>query len=320
MLITPLPGSHHDNIRQVLTGVHTAAMNLSGGSHSAFGSLLKYLQWATESARVLRSQVSARDLDSLIFTPRYQTLLASCGTLAGSDQQFLVRGLVELEVTERVEALEAAIAEFEAQTRRWAGQELLVVADSSFYCHNPQCLRDADLHEILGLVPSKPIRLLFPIVVVDELDGLKESGKQQARWRAPHTLGLLDEVLRGGTFGVWRPEVVGDFGSGNVRGRVSMEMVLDQPGHVRLPIDDDEIIDRAVAIQTLAGRPVRLLTCDTGQHTRGCAAGLEVTKVPTQDPGPEPDWTKQGTPGNGTRARRKAEKAAAAAGQGEPAT
>ncbi|MEV8092506.1 PIN domain-containing protein [Streptomyces nigra] len=313
MLLTPFPGAHHDNIRQVLTGVHTAATNLASSSGNAFAALLKYLQWATESARMLRSQISPKDLDSLIFTPRYQTLLASCGTLAGTAQQALVQGLVDLEVTERLEALEAAIADFDEQTRRWAGHELLVVADSSFYCHNPQCLRDADLHDVLGLRPTTRIRLLFPIVVVDELDGLKEAGKQQARWRAPHTLGLLDEVLRGGTFGVWRPET--SFDSGEPRGRVAMEIVLDQPGHVRLPIADDEIIDRAVTIQALAGREVRLLTCDTGQHTRGCTAGLKVTKVETKDPGPEPDWEALNKPsGNGTRALRRQRQAAEAEG------
>ncbi|MFD8029858.1 hypothetical protein ACGFYM_00015 [Streptomyces sp. NPDC048231] len=65
---------------------------------------------------------------------------------------------------------------------------------------------------------------------------------------------------------------------------------MDQPGHVRLPITDDEIIDRAVAIQAIAVREVRLLTCDTGQHTRDGAAGLKVTKVSAKDPGPGPDW------------------------------
>ncbi|MFF7977156.1 hypothetical protein [Streptomyces sp. NPDC007905] len=89
-----------------------------------------------------------------------------------------------------------------------------------------------------------------------------------------------------------------------------MEIVLEQPGHVRLPIPDDEIIDRAVAIQALAARPVRLLTCDTGQHTRGCADGLKVTKVPTKDPGPEPDWEAQDKPGTGLRAQRRQRKAA----------
>lgn len=96
---------------------------------------------------------------------------------------------------------------------------------------------------------------------------------------------------------------------------MSVEIVLDQPGHVRLPIDDDEIIDRAVAIQSMASRPVRLLTCDTGQHTRGCAAGLEVTKIPAKDPGPEPDWAEQNKPGNGTRQKRRDRAAAQAAAQ-----
>ncbi|MGV9248981.1 hypothetical protein [Streptomyces sp. NPDC003710] len=121
--------------------------------------------------------------------------------------------------------------------------------------------------------------------MVDELDGLKEAGKQRARWRASHTLGLLDETLAGSTFGILRwAELVSQ--GGEVRGEVNMEIVLDPPGHVRLPIPDDEIIERAVAIQPLAARDVRLLTCDTGQHTRGRASGLKVTKVPASSPAP----------------------------------
>ncbi|WP_406290558.1 hypothetical protein [Embleya sp. NBC_00896] len=91
---------------------------------------------------------------------------------------------------------------------------------------------------------------------------------------------------------------------------MSVEIVLDPPGHIRLPIVDDEIIDRTVAIQSLAARDVRLLTCDTGQHTRGRAAGLAVTKIPAKDPGPGPDPTAQ--TGNGTRVRRNERKAAQA--------
>ncbi|MFI1377214.1 hypothetical protein ACH4UY_35085 [Streptomyces longwoodensis] len=61
--------------------------------------------------------------------------------------------------------------------------------------------------------------------------------------------------------------------SGSVRGEISVEIVLDQPGHVRLPIADDEIVDRAVTFPVLAGRPVRLLTCDISQHTRAARPG-----------------------------------------------
>ncbi|MEU1410139.1 PIN domain-containing protein [Streptomyces sp. NPDC005731] len=184
-----------------------------------------------------------------------------------------------------------------------------MVADSSFYIQNPDRLSEVDLHAVLNLPPNEDIRLLFPIAVVDELDGLKDAGKSRPRWRAAHTLGLLDSILTGGTFGVLREaDRTGE--PADWRGEVNVEIVLDQPGHVRLPITDDEIIDRAVAIQALAAREVRLLTCDTGQHTRGRAADLKVTKVSTKDPGPEHDWEAEQASGNGTRAKRRDRQAA----------
>ncbi|MER5793333.1 PIN domain-containing protein [Streptomyces sp. NPDC001980] len=216
---------------------------------------------------------------------------------------------MDLDITERVQAFEDAQEVLDAQIGRWNGREWFVVADSSFYIHHPDKLVDVDLHKVLGLPSGEHIRLLFPMVVVDELDALKEAGKQQARWRASYTLGLLDRTLSGSTFGILHRQELASR-EGEVRGEVNMEIALDPPGHVRLPIEDDEIIDRAVAIQSLAARDVRLLTCDTGQHTRGRAAGLEVTKIPTKDPGPEPDWEALDKPGTGTRAQRRAKQAA----------
>lgn len=192
-------------------------------------------------------------------------------------------------------------------------------APVSFYIHSPDKLADANLQQILGLPRGEHIRLLFPMAVVDELDSLKEAGKHQARWRASHTLGLLDRILNGDTVGILHRTQLNTEAS-EVYGEISLEIVLDTPGHVRLPITDDEIIDRAVAIQSLANRKVRLLTCDTGQHTRGRAAGLNVTKVPAKDPGPEPDWMAQDKPGTGVRAQRREKQPARSPEQNEDAT
>lgn len=60
------------------------------------------------------------------------------------------------------------------------------------------------------------------------------------------------------------------------RGQVAIEVVLDPPGHVRLPNNDDKIVSRALAIKTLAGKQVRLLTYETGIAMRGGAAGPQV--------------------------------------------
>ncbi|MEU0354997.1 PIN domain-containing protein [Streptomyces cyaneofuscatus] len=226
--------------------------------------------------------------------------------------------LVSLELEERSADLEATVTAIHEIASRWAGGECLVVADSSFYIQNPERLELADLQEVLGLLPTANVRLLFPIVVVDELDGLKDAGKHRARYRAVHTLGQLDATLRGSNHGSLRAEVRGE-DTAAWRGGITAEIILDGPGHVRLPLADDEIVDRTVAMQALAGREVMLLTCDTGQHTRARAAGLRVIKVPATDPGPEPDWSAQDKPGTGARAMRR-EKRAAANGNNGPTT
>ena len=80
---------------------------------------------------------------------------------------------------------------------------------------------------------------------------------------------------------------------GLTRSEVSSELSFDPSGHVRLPIDDDEIIDRALAIEPLADGKVTLLTYDTGQFTRARNAGLQVVKL-SQEVGDEPG--KRGAP------------------------
>ncbi|WP_432011291.1 heme-binding protein [Streptomyces cucumeris] len=82
------------------------------------------------------------------------------------------------------------------------GPETSIIADSSFSVQSPAKLVNVDFHQVRGLPPDQHVRLLFSIPVVDELDGLKDSGTHQARWRATHTLGLLDNTLVGSTVGI----------------------------------------------------------------------------------------------------------------------
>jgi len=65
-------------------------------------------------------------------------------------------------------------------------------------------------------------------------------------------------------------------------------LIFDPPGHRRLPIDDDELVDRALAIQLMAARSVTLLTYDTGQSTRARAKLLNVVKIADPPKGEEP--------------------------------
>lgn len=91
--------------------------------------------------------------------------------------------------------------------------------------------------ELLGRDPSIDLHLLAPMLVVEELDGRKLQGN--TLWRASHSLAYLDKTLPSPTGrGVLRTP------SSERSGKVIVEFLFDPPGHTRLPVNDDEIIDR----------------------------------------------------------------------------
>ena len=283
MLVTPRPGVRRENLLEALREVHTAVSNLwsGGGPGPAQQRLAEYLEWVTNTVRQLGNQLAAGDLDQLVLTPGYGRLLSIAGTMTGTDiaTQRVLNGMVSLELGRRVEDFAAAIKGLEEQDRHWKGTPgVLVVADTSFYIQHPDKLEDVDFRP-LREIRAEPVRLLVPIIIVDELDGLKKS--RQDRWRPAYTLGVIDRVLAypPGPAQLAAEDFTALDSSGIPRGAVTIELVFDPPGHVRLPINDDEIIDRILATQVLAGRPITLLTYDTGQSTRARSAGLRVKKL-----------------------------------------
>ncbi|MFE7548884.1 hypothetical protein [Streptomyces gardneri] len=64
-------------------------------------------------------------------------------------------------------------------------------------------------------------------------------------------------------------------------GEAKVELLSDDRGHVRLPEADDEIVDRATAVQSMEAGPVRLITHDTGMALRAKQLRLPVLKLPT---------------------------------------
>lgn len=311
MLITPRPGANRESLLEDLRSRHISALNaLNIHFVTAHERLLHYLEWATEASRHLLPHISKNDAEQLVLTRLYYTLLQSSGTLTGKAEQLLVNNLVHFALSESCDALKAAADSLERQISRWSGPETFVVADSSFWIQHPEKLEDIDFPKLLGVMPDDGIHLLFPIVIIDELDRLKESKDRRQRWRAGYTLACLDRVSGGR--GVLRAaDYSGIESGGSIRQAVTVEIVLDPPGHDPLPSADDEIIDRTMAIQALAGREVRLLTYDTGQSTRGRMAQLRVEKFRTDaGTGDEPDWeAEEARQGNGTRAKRRARQA-----------
>jgi hypothetical protein len=287
VLITPRPGVNLDNLIRSLRSISSDATNVLGGSGStAQVYALQYLDWAGQAARMLGYQISEKDMASLVLTRRYEMLASSFGTIGhpSAEAQRVVRDLVRLEVVERIKDLDEAIKTLEACKARWSSVGDLLVLDTNFYCVHPTELKETDLARLTAAVtPGWATHVLVPMLVVDELDRLKKDS--QARTRARTTLRMLNQVFA---------RVSGDQPMGLLRaagdtarpdqtiglGPITMELLFDPPGHMRLPDPDDEIVDRAVAVQSLAGRDVTMVTYDGGMSFRARYAGLKEMCLP----------------------------------------
>ncbi|MFI5959781.1 PIN domain-containing protein [Cryptosporangium sp. NPDC051539] len=129
------------------------------------------------------------------------------------------------------------------------------------------------------------VHLVVPMLLLDELDGQKDRGQDTARTKARVALRTLDAA--------WRAEHSqsdhGPLRFGELRGdqadMVTVELLPDPRGHQRLSIADDEIIDRAVWVQSMSARAVTIVTYDVGMSTRARLAGLRETLL-VKDPEP----------------------------------
>lgn len=279
MLVTLAPGANPTKVLNVLFEQKNTIRN-------HHGDLPGYLDWALMTAQVLRNRIRRSDIDRLVFTPRLWRLQE----LTGRNDRF-TNNLLSMEVNEKSEVFEQVHAGLKGEIARWSPADAgLVVVDTSVFIHHPDKIRQIDYAAITG-ARAEPVRLVVPRVVIDELDRLKESGNQTVRWRAGHTLGVLDELLTvpKGRATIREADSLTQppTADGMPRGMVTIEVSFDDAHHVRLADPDDEIIDRALTLQAYAGRPVRLLTMDTSMALRARMLDLLVHKE-KKDIGEEP--------------------------------
>ncbi|MFI6263465.1 PIN domain-containing protein [Micromonospora sp. NPDC051006] len=288
MLIASVPGVNREHLLDTLNSLHNSLVSVqAAGPISAVQRALRYLEWTHETRRMLRRQVHPDSLEYLMPGRSYEVVLTAAAAVrdfnlaaaesgeesysrsASRDGSRQLNGLLAMLMDEQVETLIAARDALAGEMQRFQRDGVLVVLDTNIYMEHPQQIEDIDFAALLH-AGFEPIHILVPLVVVDELDKGKRSGWNG--WRAGYSLSYIDRVGQQG--GLMREKDMRH--DETARGQVTIEVVLDPPGHVRLPINDDEIVSRALAIKTLAGKQVRLVTYDTGMAMRGRAAGLQV--------------------------------------------
>ncbi|MFD9428090.1 MULTISPECIES: PIN domain-containing protein [unclassified Streptomyces] len=271
MIITPIPGARLELVHNLLQSAHTAAQNLSN-YNTPEEHLLNYLTWATEQSRLFESQVRTKDVETLFFTPVYWALLNGAGHLGGRLAPKVSNQLIDQEVRQRLAVLNRAVDAVRDTIHTWTERTSTLVLDTSFFIQHEEQLEDVDFSALAD--QDGGIRLAVPMTVVDELDRLKESkASSHVRWRARLGLAILDRLLQ---------EEQARLGFAEV------QVLPDPPGHVRLPDEDDEIVDRALTLKTVAAGPVKLVTYDTGMALRAKIARMPHVKL-RNDPGPEPE-------------------------------
>jgi PIN domain-containing protein len=281
VLLTLADGANGDTVLERLFERKTVIGNFHGDPDG-------YFTWAMETAEQLRNQLRRSDIDRLVFTPQLWRIqeAVSLGDIPRS------RMLLRAEIVDRQAVFDQAYHALRAEIRRWKAPNTVIAAvDTSVFLHHEHKIRDIDWPQLVD-AGAAAVRLVLPRLVIDELDKGKESGTSQLRWRAGHTLGVLDELLDDPLGRAVLRERDADFFDSTASGRigrdaVTLEVLYDDPYHVRLADPDDEIIDRAVALQGYAGRKVRLVTMDTSMRLRARMRDLRVHKPP-RDIGDEP--------------------------------
>jgi len=290
MLVSIYPGASRPDVLETLRGIRSKIGDAANVQDSAVARATAYLGWANDSVRMLEHRVSAADIGRIVLTPGYERLLTAAGILSGDDTatKGVLTGLLRREIERQDELLAETIKALEEQILRWPPNRLYAIADTTFYIEHDRKLEDIDFGELVQATwPDTVITLIVPIIVMDELDGLKNRAPTpHAKWRAAYTLAFFDRIfIKPGAPGILQQPAT------ERRGIVA-DIFFDPPRHERLLIADDEIIDRALAAQGLTGTTVTLLTFDTSQAARARNAGLAVNKL-SKPLGEEPENTRK---------------------------
>ncbi len=219
----------------------------------------QYLDWVDGTENQLRNLFVGPDLITLLHSERYWRIhnLGSYDTrpallLAEIDVQF---GLL-LSMVDRLEGYQRLAVR--------PGEVL--VLDTNTFMH---CTLFTDIDWIREF-DAKAVRLVLPLLVLDELDDKTYSAHARLSKRASKVLRMLDQFMDDAI----------DAGGAQIRPGVSLEVLRDDEDHSRRSNNDTELLDRSEFLWQVIERPVTLVTTDYGMRVRSKARGLRVRVMP----------------------------------------
>ena len=270
MPISLLPGVTADGALKALRHEAHEAATMRDSSGTAFDRSAAYNEWAQQAIGRLSYVLAPTEVDRLVMSQRHWLLQGLDPATRGNT----LASLVDLETRLVANRLDQAAGEMERDVLRWRRPGWVVVPDTNVYMHHTTPFDETDWYMTVGV--EETIRIVMPLVIVDELDRQAHQGRPgDAGCRT--SLRTIDQMLGDPT----EPAKVRPDRS---RGFL-FELLLDPVGHVRLPVADDEIVDRVAALTPLNSLPAadaRHLRQGHGPPSlgRGCALTFLLTHEP----------------------------------------
>jgi hypothetical protein len=219
----------------------------------------KWLDWWDRTDPVLRSLFTDDDLVLSLYQTRAD--ISRENYLAGP-------GLAVRETNVWITRLEEVIRELRSLKPFIERPGHIVVPDTSAFVEGAYFDSFAWHTLVAGTAARDPVRLVIPILVIEELDGLKRDRRAGDRSRS---------VLRR----LWELSSSDPAKPALIPGKLAtIEVFHDDPWHSRRPVNDDEIIQRAAVIGEITGKGAVLAAADYAMLYRAGAAGLTAVLMP----------------------------------------
>lgn len=270
----PLPGVGPAAARGAVGAACVACANIRGAGGTALDRFNAYQRWSNQAVVALSGVLRRADVDRLVAGPRYFALQALDPTAHGD-----LGAYVDIELDRARAALDDARRALEtAEARLCAQLGPLAVPDTNVLLHHPAPFDQIDWPAVIGSTTGA--HLIVPLLVVDELDRAKRAsgttdardGRERVRTRARTTLRTFEDAFSDpAAVALVRP-------AGPNGPAVHAELLMDPPGHRRLPDPDSELVDRAAAARDLYGRDVTIVSYDTAMLLRARAARLPALR------------------------------------------
>ena len=220
----------------------------------------RWLRWWSQADTQLRNLFADGEMAA--------SLYVSSERVRNVNMAALPNGVLHREIDSWVERFEKTIGELKALKPFIERPGQIVMPDTSVFLEGAY-FTDLDWQAAAGAGAGSLVRLVVPVLVIEELDDHKR-GRERLQKRARSVLHRLWE-LNGGN----ASQAVPLPGSRPV----TIEVLTDGSWHVRRPVNDNEIIERALAVGEITARDVILAAADYSMLYQASSAGLKTALV-----------------------------------------